>query len=241
MATLFISDLHLDPSRPAVINGFVDWLNRQAGSAEALYILGDLFEVWIGDDDTAPLCRQISDALSHCVNAGTPIKLMHGNRDFLIGEQFLQRSGCQLMPDPAVIDLYGHRTLLMHGDLLCSDDHDYQEIRRMVRDPVWQQTVLAKPLEERRKIARQMRVESHQSILGKSRDIMDVNPDTVMQFMAQYQTDLLIHGHTHRPDIHHMEHDQHSFTRIVLGDWHEQGSVLHIGADRNPGLEQLAL
>jgi len=241
LTTLFISDLHLDPSRPAVIDGFLDWLNLQAGSAEALYILGDLFEVWIGDDDTAPLCQRISEALNSCVNAGTPVWLMHGNRDFLIGELFLQNSTCQLIADPTVIDLYGQRTLLMHGDLLCSDDHDYQEIRRKVRDPAWQHTVLSKSLQERREMAQQARTGSRQSMLGKSRDIMDVNPDTVTQFMARYQATLLIHGHTHRPGIHHGTHQQHPFTRIVLGDWYDQGSVLHVDRDGQPELEQLHL
>ncbi|TCK17788.1 UDP-2,3-diacylglucosamine hydrolase [Thiogranum longum] len=234
MSTLFISDLHLDPARPAVIDGFIHWLGLQAGNADALYILGDLFEAWIGDDDPAPLCGQVSVALNHCVKAGTPVTLMHGNRDFLIGEQFLKASACRLTADPAVIDLYGRRTLLMHGDLLCSDDHEYQQIRRLVRDPLWQQRILAKPLQERRQLARQMRAESRQSILGKRDDIMDVNPDTVIQFMVQYEADLLIHGHTHRPGIHPAEQGQHPFTRIVLGDWVDRGSVLF--ADRQGGL-----
>ena len=227
MTTLFISDLHLDASRPAVTDGFIAWLGRQAGQAEALYILGDLFEAWIGDDDTAPLCQQVSDALHDCVEAGTPIMLMHGNRDFLIGEQFLRASACQLITDPAIIDLYGRRTLIMHGDLLCSDDHEYQALRNTVRDPAWQQALLAKPLEARRKLARQMRSESRRSITGKSDDIMDVNPDTVTEFMTQFETDLLIHGHTHRPAIHQAG----TATRIVLGDWYEQGSVLRVTQD----------
>jgi UDP-2,3-diacylglucosamine hydrolase len=241
LTTLFISDLHLDPSRPAVIGGFLDWLNQQAGRAEALYILGDLFEAWIGDDDPEPLWQQVIQTISACTRAGTPVWLMHGNRDFLIGERFQHESGCQLIDDPTVIDLYGRRTLLMHGDLLCSDDQDYQQIRRTVRDPAWQQSVLAKPLQERRTLARQMRAESRQSMPGKSRDIMDVNPDTVTQFMTQYQTDLMIHGHTHRPGIHHLEYKQHRLTRVVLGDWYEQGSVLQVEADGQPRLEQLPL
>ena len=233
MATLFISDLHLDPSRPWVSDGFSRWLDQQAGTAEALYILGDLFEVWIGDDDTEPLGRKICDALASCVAAGTPISLIHGNRDFLIGDRFLEASACQLMTDPAVIDLYGRRTLLMHGDLLCTDDHDYQQTRKMVRDPAWQQSVLSQPLEARRKLGQQARTESHKSVLGKSLDIMDVNPDTVSQFMTRYESELLIHGHTHRPGIHHTEREQGLYTRIVLGDWHDQGSVLRA----NPGGE----
>jgi len=239
--TLFISDLHLDPSRPTVIDGFLDWLDQQAGKADALYVLGDLFEIWIGDDDTAPLCQQISHALSSCVAAGTPVALMHGNRDFLIGDRFLEASACQLIADPTVIDLYGRRTLLMHGDLLCTDDHDYQKIRQQVRNPVWQQAVLAQSLEERRKLGQQARTESRRSVLGKSRDIMDVNTDAVARFMAQYQTDLLIHGHTHRPHIHHTGQGQHLSTRIVLGDWYDQGSVLHASPDGKLVLEQLAL
>jgi len=239
--TLFISDLHLDPSRPEVIEGFLAWLDRQAGKADALYVLGDLFDVWIGDDDTAPLCHQVSQALSNCASAGTPVALMHGNRDFLIGDRFLEASACRLISDPTVIDLYGRRALLMHGDLLCTDDHDYQQTRQQVRNPDWQQSVLTQPLEERRKLGQQARAESRQSVLGKSRDIMDVNADTVAQFMAQYQTDLLIHGHTHRPHIHHTGQGQHLSTRIVLGDWHDQGSVLHASPDGKLTLEQLPL
>jgi len=241
LSTLFISDLHLDPSRPAVIDGFLHWLDQQAGSAESLYILGDLFEVWIGDDDTAPLCRQVSSALKRCADAGTAVALMHGNRDFLIGERFLAAGRCRLLPDPVVIDLYGRRTLLMHGDLLCSDDRDYQRMRNKVRDPAWQQAVLARSLDERRQLALQARAESRQSILGKSRDIMDVNPHTVARFVAQHRTDLLIHGHTHRPGIHRTEGDSHPFTRIVLGDWHTTGSALRAQTDGQLVLEDLPL
>lgn len=241
MTTLFISDLHLDASRPAVTDGFIDWLGRQAGQAEALYILGDLFEAWIGDDDTAPLCQQVREALNQCVRAGTPVRLMHGNRDFLIGEQFLQASACELIADPSVIDLYGRRTLLMHGDLLCSDDHEYQQIRKLVRDPLWQQNILSKPLQERRQLARQMRAKSHQSMLGKRDDIMDVNPATVIALMNDYETDLLIHGHTHRPGIHRIEQAECALTRVVLGDWDRHGSVLHAGPGGELRLEVLPL
>ena len=239
----FISDLHLDPARTAVIDGFIDWIGRQAGHAEALYILGDLFEVWIGDDDTSPLCRQVSDALRHCAESGTPVTLMHGNRDFLIGEKFLHDSACQLLADPAVIDLYGRRALLMHGDLLCSDDHEYQEIRRTVRDPLWQESILAKPLQERRQLAMQLRAESRQSVLGKRDDIMDVSPDTVIRFMTQHKVDLLIHGHTHRPGVHKTgrRRGQTPLTRVVLGDWGDRGSVLHALPGGELRLEALPL
>lgn len=241
MATLFISDLHLDPSRPAVVKGFLGWLNQQAGKANALYILGDLFEIWIGDDDTAPLYRQVCNALHNCVAAGTPVSLMHGNRDFLIGDQFLKTSACQLVADPTVIDLYGRRALLMHGDLLCTDDHDYQQTRQKVRNPAWQQSVLTRPLGERRKLGQQARDKSRQSVLGKSLDIMDVNADTVAQFMARYQTDLLIHGHTHRPGIHHTGQEPYLSTRVVLGNWHDQGSVLYATPDGELMLKPLDL
>ena len=231
MATLFISDLHLDPSRPAIIDGFLDWLNRQAGSAEAVYILGDLFEAWIGDDDPEPLWQQVIRTISTCTWAGTPVRFMHGNRDFLIGEDFQRESGCQLISDPTVIELYGRRTLLMHGDLLCSDDTEYQQLRTRVRSPDWQQTVLKRPVEERLALACSAREQSKHSVLGKSFDILDVNQETVSAYMERYQVDLLIHGHTHRPGVYPVELSEGSGTRIVLGDWYKQGSLLRADAD----------
>ena len=228
MSRLFISDLHLDPSRPAIVACFLQLLKQQAGKAESLYILGDLFEAWIGDDDPELLWREVIQAISRCVDAGTPVFVMHGNRDFLLGERFLHDSACRLIDDPTLINLYGQRILLMHGDLLCSDDTEYQALRKQVRDPAWQEQVLAHPVSRRRDMARQAREQSQSSILGKSDDIMDVNPQPVEHYMQTYQADLLVHGHTHRPGIHTQEDSGRTTQRIVLGDWYRHGHVLLI-------------
>lgn len=232
MATLFISDLHLDPSRPAICECFFDLLKQQGGKAEALYILGDLFDAWIGDDNPEPLWRQITQALSECVSAGTPIYLMHGNRDFLIGKRFLQQSACELLDDPTTIHLYGQRILLMHGDLLCSDDTEYQRLRKQVRDPRWQENALEFSISKRLEIARQAREQSASSILGKSDDIMDVNQHTVEHYMQSSNAALLIHGHTHRPGIHKLTISGLAAQRVVLGDWFQAGSMLLLDNDR---------
>ncbi|VAW80280.1 UDP-2,3-diacylglucosamine diphosphatase [hydrothermal vent metagenome] len=237
MATLFISDLHLDPSRPAICEYFVGFLKQHGGNAEALYILGDLFDAWIGDDDPEPLWQQIIQALFNCVSAGTPIYLIHGNRDFLIGERFQQRSQCQLIDDPTIITLYGQRILLMHGDLLCSDDTEYQLLRKQVRDPRWQEEVLKNSVETRLTMARQAREQSAMSILGKSDDIMDVNQHTVEHYMQTSNADLLIHGHTHRPGTHSLTISGATAKRVVLGDWYQHGNLLILDKDRLDFLE----
>jgi UDP-2,3-diacylglucosamine hydrolase len=224
--TLFISDLHLDPERPAITDLFLDFLANRAISAAAIYILGDLFEAWIGDDDTEPMNQTVCQALKACVTAGTAIFIMHGNRDFLLGDRFAEQSGCVLLEDPTGIDLYGRPTLLMHGDLLCTDDTGYMDFRKMVRDPAWQQELLAKPLDERRRMAQEMRASSREQTGGKPESIMDVNSGAVVQMMTAHHARCLIHGHTHRPAVHHLEITGHPAQRIVLGDWYEQGSVL---------------
>ncbi|HHJ14298.1 MAG TPA: UDP-2,3-diacylglucosamine diphosphatase [Gammaproteobacteria bacterium] len=236
MSTLFIADLHLSADTPLLVR-FIDWLAHQAGEAEAIYILGDLFEAWIGDDDDAPPGAQVATALAACVDAGTPIRLMHGNRDFLIGERFLRQSRCEALPDPCVIELYGRRTLLMHGDLLCSDDQAYQRIRSQVREPAWQRRTLALPLEQRRALAVRARAASGQSMLGTSHDILDVNPDTVAASLDRHGVDLLIHGHTHRPGRHENAHPTRRCTRIVLGDWQTRPIVLRATPDGGLALE----
>ena len=228
MSTLFISDLHLHPSRPAIIECFLTFLKQQQGQAEALYILGDLFEAWIGDDHPEPVYQPVKSALKGFRNAGTPLCLMHGNRDFLLSGQFAAETGCCLLPDPTRIDLYGTATLLMHGDSLCSDDKDYQRLRSRVRDPAWQQDILGLPLEQRLQMARQARQLSAQSKQGKDETIMDANQDAIRRSVEKNQADLLIHGHTHRPGIHTFRHNGREITRIVLGDWYETGSVLSI-------------
>ena len=226
MATLFISDLHLHPSRPAIITCFLEFLEQQQGLADALYILGDLFESWIGDDHPEPAYQPVKLALGKCCKAGTPVYLMHGNRDFMLSEAFTSETGCMLLTDPTRIDLYGTPTLLMHGDSLCTDDTEYQQVRTRVRDPAWQQQARALPVDKRLEIAAQARALSAQSKQGKDEYIMDVNQDEVLRVIEQQQVDLLIHGHTHRPGSHTLEIGDREVTRVVLGDWYNAGSVL---------------
>lgn len=224
--TLFLSDLHLDDSRPQITRLFLDVLETLGRNADAVYILGDLFELWPGDDDDSLLGRAITDGLRACVAYGTPVHLLHGNRDFLIGEQFTARSGCRLLDDPARIDLYGTPVLLMHGDILCTDDVDYQAFRAGVRDSRWQQAFLRQSLQARRDIAQALRGKSRASAREKPESIRDVNFDTVARFMADYGVQQLIHGHTHRPGIHEFEIAGKPARRMVLGDWYRRGSLL---------------
>ena len=229
--TLFISDLHLDAGRPLITQLFLDFLETRASGSDALYILGDLFEAWIGDDDQSAMNQSVCRGLNQCAASGTPVFVMHGNRDFLLGEQFAEQSNCALLQDPALIDLYGTPTLLMHGDLLCTDDTEYQAFREMVRDRQWQAGFLKKPLEERRKMAVEMRAASREKTSGKAESIMDVNPEAVIHVMTENRVPRLIHGHTHRPDVHELLIADERAQRIVLGDWYEQGSVLECSPD----------
>jgi UDP-2,3-diacylglucosamine hydrolase len=224
--TLFISDLHLDPERPDVTKLFLGFLATRASNADALYILGDLFEAWIGDDDASPLNLEVIQGIRACVDAGTPVFLLHGNRDFLLGERFAGQSGCNLLQDPACIDLYGTPTLLMHGDLLCTDDTEYLAFREMVRDSDWQTGLLEKPLAVRREMAAEMRRQSREKTAGKPESIMDVNPGAVRDAMTQHSVVQLIHGHTHRPAVHTLDIAGQAARRYVLGDWYDQGSLL---------------
>ncbi|WP_440995286.1 UDP-2,3-diacylglucosamine diphosphatase [Arhodomonas sp. SL1] len=230
---LFISDLHLDPQRPAIIRLFAEFLATEATTAGALYILGDLFEAWIGDDaisgDEPPL-----RALYGLTRRGVPVRVMRGNRDFLLGERFAELTGVELLPDPSVIRIDGVPVALAHGDALCTDDHDYQRFRAMVRDPAWQDEFLARPLAEREAYARQAREQSSARNERLDDTLMDVNPQAVAALMREQGVSTLIHGHTHRPAIHRLELDGHPAERIVLGDWYDQGSVLrwHRGAHR---------
>ncbi|NNG12335.1 MAG: UDP-2,3-diacylglucosamine diphosphatase [Halobacteria archaeon] len=224
--TLFISDLHLDPQRPEITSLFLDFLGNRGHLAECLYILGDLFEAWVGDDDDSALASAVCAGLRDCTQAGTAVYVMHGNRDFLLGEDFAAACGCTLLTDPSAIDLYGQTTLLMHGDLLCTDDREYMAFRGMVREPQWQQAFLAKPLAERRQIALQLRETSIERTRGKPESIMDVNPQNVVDTMERHAVQRLIHGHTHRPAVHELTVNGKPAQRLVLGDWYEQGSVL---------------
>lgn len=224
--TLFISDLHLDPERPAITALFLDLLATRGRYADALYILGDLFEAWIGDDDDSELNQAVCRELSGCADSGTTVFVMHGNRDFLLGKRFAQQAHCVMLDDPARIDLYGTPTLLMHGDLLCTDDTEYQAFRTLARSAAWQEELLAKTLAERRAIADEMRRVSREKTGGKPESIMDVNPAAVIGHMTGHGVTRLIHGHTHRPAVHDLVIEGKAAQRIVLGDWYEQGSML---------------
>lgn len=232
MATLFISDLHLDPERPRITALFGHFLDCEARGADALYILGDLFEAWVGDDDPSPCGAFVADRLQALSASGVPVFFLHGNRDFLLGEDYAARAGMTLLPDPVRIELHGVPTLLMHGDLLCSEDTAYQRFRAQTRDPAWQRAFLSQPLDARLAFARQARGASrqHQGELraaGTMETITDVSPETVAATFAGHGVDRIIHGHTHRPAIHR----DGPRTRIVLGDWYEQGSVLRVDED----------
>ncbi|WOX05419.1 UDP-2,3-diacylglucosamine diphosphatase [Microbulbifer pacificus] len=223
MASFIISDLHLDESRPDITRGFFDFLQGPAANADALYILGDFFEVWIGDDDDAPLPREVAHQLKAYSDRGPRVYFMHGNRDFLLGKEYADRCGAELLPDPSVIELAGQPVLLMHGDSLCTLDQEYMAFRQQARNPMWQQALLAKPLEERRQIATQIRAVSKSMNSRKAEDIMDVTPDEVTNAMAEHGVRTLIHGHTHRPARHALTVEGETAERIVLGDWGTQG------------------
>jgi UDP-2,3-diacylglucosamine hydrolase len=232
MTTLFISDLHLDDQRPETTATLLAFLSDEAPGADALYILGDLFEYWLGDDVPPGCAKQVAGALLSLVKGGVPCFLMHGNRDFLLGESFAEQSGVQLLPEEYIADLYGEPVLLMHGDTLCIDDVSYQQFRKMVRNPAWQSDFLSKSPGERLQIARQARDESsvHKSKVGMA--IMDVNPTAVGAAFKRHNVSRMIHGHTHRPATHQLEANGTSVERIVLGDWYTQGSVLRVKAGR---------
>ncbi|NWG86330.1 MAG: UDP-2,3-diacylglucosamine diphosphatase [Hydrogenophilaceae bacterium] len=225
--SLFISDLHLSPGLPGAVALFRRFLSEIAPQAEALYILGDFFEAWIGDDDLAlPFHADIAAALRQLSERGVRLYLMHGNRDFLLGERFCQASGASLLSDPQLIDLYGSPTLLAHGDQFCTDDLAYQAFRQQVRNPAWQAGFLAKPLAERREMARQLRAQSELEKAAKEMAIMDVNLDALAATLRKYGYPRLIHGHTHRPAHHLHEIDGHACERWVLPDWYEGGGYL---------------
>lgn len=221
MTTLFISDLHLHASRPEATQAFCQFLQEQAASADALYILGDFFDTWIGDDDDAPLGDEVAQALKALSDSGTKVFLMHGNRDFLLGQKFARSAGAELLEDPTVIDLYGTRTLLMHGDSLCTRDTEYMAMRQQLRSAAWQGQILAQPLAARRAFADGLRAKSKVMNSSKPEDIMDVTPDAVEECMRDHKVARLVHGHTHRPDRHPLVINGQSAERIVLGDWHD--------------------
>ena len=231
MATLFIADLHLQTEEPAITAGFLRFLQGEARQADALYILGDLFEAWIGDDDPNPLHQQIASAIKAVVDAGVPCYFIHGNRDFLVGQRFARQSGMLLLAEEERLDLYGREVLIMHGDTLCTDDPGYLAFRAKVHTPWIQRLFLALPLLIRRRIAARMRADSKAANSSKSMDIMDVNPQAVVDVMERHHVQWLIPGHTHRPAVHELQANGQPAWRVVLGAWHSEGSMVKVTPD----------
>lgn len=238
MTTLFVSDLHCEAGREDIGAQFRQFLRGEARGADALYILGDLFESWIGDDDPNPHYASIKSELRALCASKVPVYFMHGNRDFMIGSAFAGDTGVRLLPDPLIVDLYGERVLLSHGDTWCTDDHEYQALRTMTRNPQWQAAMLARPLTERQAIAAQARAASKAQSAMKNEAIMDVNPTAIVEAFRSSGVATILHGHTHRPAIHELQLDGRRVRRIVLGDWYEQGSVLRWSPD-GPSLDTL--
>lgn len=239
MTVLFISDLHLEEERPDITRAFLQFLDTHARQADALYILGDFFEAWIGDDEHTPLQDQIATALAQLHDThGTELFLMHGNRDFLIGDDFCARAGARLLDDPSVIDLNGTPTLLMHGDSLCTLDVGYQKFRQNMRNPQWQEAFLKRPVADRQQVARQLRQISMAQNKGKQESIMDVTPEEVVRVMAEQRVRQMIHGHTHRPAVHALTVEEQPAVRYVLGDWDKALWYIRADAGKAPELLQ---
>ena len=228
MTTLFISDLHLDDRRPETTALLQEFLQHQAATADALYILGDLFEFWLGDDVPSKCAIEVATALATLKNHGVPIYFMPGNRDFLLQDDYAKQAGLTLLAEEHVIDLYGEQVLLMHGDSMCTDDVPYQQFRSLVRNPAWQQEFLAKTPPERLQIALQARDASAEHKGNVEMQIMDVNQDQVTAAFERHGVHRMIHGHTHRPARHDLQINGEAAERIVLGDWYTQGSVLRV-------------
>ena len=226
MRTLFVSDVHLNVVRADIVGAFLAFLEQKARHADALFILGDLFDEWLGDDDHKPPHGEVCDALAALTATGLPVSVVHGNHDFLLGKKFAKRSGCSLLGDHTIIDIYGTSTLIMHGDTLCTDDVDYQAFRKMTRNPIMQKMFLSLPLAKRAEKAAGIRQGSREDVALKSDEIMDVTTEAVNAVMRKYNVRHLIHGHTHRPAVHSFTLNDQEATRIVLGDWYEQDSVL---------------
>lgn len=235
--SLFISDLHLDPSRPEHLQALANLLDEHAGRADVLYVLGDLFEAWIGDDDDSEFNVSAEQVFKRFSSAGSKLYFMHGNRDFMLGKEFAQRCGGELLAEYSVVDLYGRPTLLLHGDSLCIEDEKYQQFRTMVRNEAWQQDMLAKTLQERRMIAQFMRMQSQQGNSNKADNIMDVTPAEVIRALDQAAVRDMIHGHTHRPAVHDVVSANGAGKRFVLGDWGDTLWLIRADADGNQLIE----
>jgi UDP-2,3-diacylglucosamine hydrolase len=238
MASLFASDLHLDSEAPWAIDAFLKFLGGPARSAEALYLLGDLFEVWVGDDDDNADYARAAQGLNELTASGVAVYAIHGNRDFLLGERFERRTGVKLLPDPVLVELHGVATLLSHGDVFCTEDTSYQQLRSIVRQPSWQRRFLTLPLDSRRSLASAARAGSKAHTGRTIPTIMDVNPDAVTRAFRATGARRLIHGHTHRPAIHPGVVDGVSAERVVLAPWYEAASCLAVDA---AGVREIAL
>lgn len=229
--TLFVSDLHLDATAPDMTDLFLAFLHTEAKASDALYILGDLFETWIGDDDVEPVRARVLAGLRELTDGGVPCFIQHGNRDFLLGTRFTAASGCRLLADPVVREFGARRFVLSHGDALCTQDHAYQRFRSVVRSKAFRSTWQVLPLTLRRSLALLARRRSRSHTRRLPEAIADVTPAAVAQLLRTTGGEVLVHGHTHRPDVHSIEVDGRPCTRIVLGDWHGRGNALAIHAD----------
>jgi len=226
----FIADLHLTENRPDITAAFFDFLDSKIinDDVDALYILGDFFEVWVGDDYQTDLSKSVAARLCQVSKSGTEVFFIHGNRDFIMREDYAKSASMTLLPEQVVIDLYGTPTVILHGDEMCTQDIEYQQFRKKSRGWWWPKLMLAMPLWYRKKIARNAREKSKQSQAGKALEILDVTEDAVLAMFEKHQVANMIHGHTHRPNVHHYNHAGKTLTRTVLGDWYEQGSYLRV-------------
>jgi len=236
MSTHFISDLHLDATNPGITEAFLSYLHTRAKEADALYILGDLFEVWMGDDNKNALTESIAQELRALIDSGVPIFYLHGNRDFLLGETFANKAGIEILPDPWVVNVYGYRTLLTHGDTLCTEDTDYLKARARFRTPFFKKLFLVLPLFVRKAITKHLRNKSKKHTRTVSMNIMDATHSEIERLMINNRVAILIHGHTHRPSIHHFLLNEKWATQFVLSDWDKVGNVLIFNKD---GTQQL--
>jgi UDP-2,3-diacylglucosamine hydrolase len=238
MTTLFVSDLHLEADRPDVGKHFLQFLQAEAADAEALYILGNLFEAWVGDDDPNTHYFVIKRALRKLTDQGVAVYFMHGNRDFLIGRDFANETGAKILKDPFKVTMYGQKALLSHGDILCTDDSRQLKVRQMTHDPDWRARMLARPLKQRLRMAEEARLQTLEQTINKSLTIVDVNEEEVRRVIREQGVDVLLHGHTHRPGTHTVDLGNRKAQRIVLGDWYSQGSFVRWNL-RGPKLEAL--
>jgi len=231
VTTLFISDLHLEADRPDIADQFLRFLETEALNADALYILGDLFEFWIGDDDPNEHYAWVKQGLRKLTKKDIPVFFMHGNRDFMIGNDFATDTAITILADPHIVEIHGEKVLLSHGDIYCTDDVEYQAVRKMTRDPQWQAMMLTKSVEERQAFGEQARAASIAQRGNINEDITDVNQDAIESAFRDADVTLMLHGHTHRPAVHDLTIDGQPTKRIVLGDWFDHGSVVRWDAD----------